>query len=182
MNKKFSTILTVLLILILSTSSVGAAGAIKLSATITSASPLHVEGILTGGTGNTLGVTVTLTGFGDITSVFCKNPNGKQSPGHNPGRIIVSGAQEIEQSQIDTGGNVVVSFSAQQPDLSNACPNSKWTVTSYSIAWTSATIDITDNALPSGSNLMLHQEYACALQPGSSTAYICTLVSETRYF
>ena len=180
MNRKFSTILAVLLILALSTSTVGAAGAIKLSGSITSASPLRFDGVITGGTGDTRGVTVTLTGFGNVINVTCTNPSGKQSPGQNPGRITVTGSQQVDFTQTQAG-DLPISFSAGQLVFPGACPNNKWTAT-YAIAWTAATIDITDNALPSGSNLMLHQDYTCALQPGSSTAYICTLVSETRYF
>jgi hypothetical protein len=123
---------------------------------------------------------VTMTGFGDVINVTCTNPSGKQAPGQNPGRITVTGSQEVDFTQTQAG-DLPISFSAEQPVFPGACPNNRWTAT-YAIAWTAATIDITDNALPTGSNLMLHQEYTCALQPGSSTAYICTLVSETRYF
>ena len=181
MNKRLYSIFAALLIAVLATSNVLAGGAIKLSANITSGSPLHLDGIITGGSGNTLGVNVVLTGYGNVTSITCTNPQGNQSPGQNPGRITVTGAQPVSYQQLQAG-NVPIAFSAGEPVFPRACPNHKWTVTGYQIAWTRATIDIYDNALPSGSNLMLHQEYTCALQPNSTTAYACTFVSETRYF
>ena len=181
MNKRLYSILAALLIAVLSTSNALAGGAIKLSASITSGSPLHLEGIITGGTGDTQGVTVTLTGFGNVISITCTNPQGNQSPGHNPGRVTVTGAEPVSYEQLQAG-NVPIEFSAGEPVFPRACPNRKWTVTGYEIAWTAAFVDITDNAVTHGDNRILHQEYTCALQPGSTTAYACTLVSETRFF
>ena len=100
MNRKFSTILAVLLILALSTSTVGAAGAIKLSGSVGASWPLHLDGTLTGLGGYTQGVTVTLAGFGDILSVACTSPGGKEAPGQNPGKMSVSGSQDIGSTDI----------------------------------------------------------------------------------
>ena len=180
MNRKLYSIIAALLIAVLSTSSVLAGGNIKLSASVSSGSPLQLVGTLTGLGGYSEGVTVTLTGFGTVLSVTCTNPQGRQAPGQNPGRITVGGFQEVGFDDIDTKGRAEVNFSAGEPVLPGACPNGKWTA-SFVVAWETAEVFVYDNRYPFlADNWLLKQVYQpCTPNiPGDPTSgYTCPLFS-----
>src|SRR4030095_7966313 len=104
MNRKLLTILSVLLIAMLAVAPVAAGGGVSLKgASITSGSPLTLNGTVTGLTGYTEGVTVTLLGFGEVISVTCSSPGGNTSPGQNPGKITAIGTEDVSYSLIKKG-------------------------------------------------------------------------------
>lgn len=170
MKKKLYSILAVLLIAILTTSTVYAGGGVSLKgASITSGSPLTLNGTVTGLTGFTQGVTITLLGFGEVQSVTCTSPGGNEAPGQNPGKIIAVGTEDVSYSLIKNGAFRVKNLFAE-PQAS-ACPNGNWTAT-FVIAWDTAEVIVTDNA--TGAEL-LHEFFTCfPSDPNNPSAYTCT--------
>src|SRR5690349_9365070 len=102
MKKYFYTVMTVLLISMLVTSTVAAGGAVRLSGSVGASWPLHLYGDLYGLGGYNQGVYVTLDGFGQVMNVTCTNKGGTTAPGQNPGKIEVTGTQDIGKNKIDT--------------------------------------------------------------------------------
>ena len=170
MKKKIYSILIVLLITVLATSTVYAGGGVSLKgASISSGSPLTLNGTVTGLTGFTQGVTITLLGFGEVMSVTCTSPGGQTSPGQNPGRIVASGTEEVSYSVIKNGGYRVKNLYAEPQ--ARACPNGNWTA-NFIIAWDTAEVIVTDNA--TGAEL-LHEYFTCfPSDPNNPSAYTCT--------
>ena len=168
MNKKLSTFLAIFLILILSTSSVGAAGAIKLSGGFTSSS-IHFDGYATGVGGYRDGITLEIIGVG-IPVVVCTNLGGNASPGQNPPHVTVSGEQYISPDQIDATtkkGKTEVHVSADESLLvlsgtQGGCPNDNWTATIVSIEWTGAVINVYDGQ---GTDGLLLESFAYTCDP-----------------
>lgn len=159
MNKKFSTFLAVLLILILSTSSVGAAGAIKLSGGFGLGS-LTFDGFATGLGGYRDGVTIYLTASG-IPVVTCTNNGGTEAPGQNPSNVTVFGDQFIGPQSIDKKGKAPVGVETVDPEISGTeggCPNDNWTAVIDFVFWTHATLTAVDNT--SGA-VVATQNYTC---------------------
>jgi len=178
MNRKLATILSVLLIAVLSTSTVGAAGAIKLSGSVSASWPLHLNGTLTGLGGYTSGVYVTLDGFGQVLNVTCTNQGGNMAPGQNPGKISVSGTQDIGKKDITKKGTADVLVNADQTNVSiKVCPNGNWTAT-YDVDWKDAIVQVFDTATDV---LLLWQHYACAPDLNNPGHYLCTLDNEISY-
>jgi hypothetical protein len=146
MNRKFSTILTFLLLLALSTSTVGAAGAIKLSGGFRLGS-LIFDGSMTGLGGYRDGVTVTLVGSG-IPVVTCTNQGGNQAPGQNPPKVTANGTDYIGPQDITKKGKAPVGVETVDPvitGIQGGCPNDNWTATIDFVFWTNATITVTNN-------------------------------------
>jgi hypothetical protein len=159
MNKKLSTILAVFLILMLTTSTVGAAGAIKLSGAFGLGS-LTFNGYATGLGGYRDGVTIVLTGTG-IPVVTCTNKGGNQAPGQNPPKVTADGSQFIGPQSIDKKGKAPVGVETEDPILTGTqggCPNDNWTATVEFIYWTDATLTAIDNT--SGA-VVATQNYTC---------------------
>jgi hypothetical protein len=185
MNRKFSTILTLLLLLALSTSTVAAAGAIKLSGGFTLGS-LHFNGTMTGLGGYKSGVTVELIGAG-IPVVLCTNQGGNEAPGQNPPKVTADGTQYIGPSLIDKKGKASVGVAvADQPGDYNltgtqgGCPNDNWSATVLNILWTDAIINVYSGDGTTGP-LLLTQTYACDPNLQTATSLSCWLVSETSF-
>ena len=180
MKRKFSTILTVLLIVMLTTSSAWAAGAIKLSGSVGASWPLHLDGDMYGLGGYSQGVYVTLQGFGQVMNVTCTNKGGTKAAGQNPGKISVSGTQDIGSKDITKKGTATVKVLADQTSVDiKVCPNGNWTAT-YDVNWQYAIVQVFDAA---SDTLLLWQHYTCFPdvsnpEPGH---YACTLDSETSY-
>ncbi len=178
MNKRFFTFIAVLLIAVLATSPVSALGKIGLNGSVGASWPLHLDGTLTGLGGYTQGVVVTLDGFGQIMSVTCTSPGGNTSPGQNPGRISVSGSEDIGAKDITKKGTATVQVLANEPVFTiKVCPNGNWTAT-YDVDWQEAIVQVFDAA--SGA-LLLWQHYACAPALDNPGHYLCTLDSEVSY-
>lgn len=182
MNRKFSTILTFLLLLALSTSTVGAAGAIKLSGGFTAGS-IHFDGTATGVGGYSDGITVALVGIG-IPVVTCTNQGGNQSPGQNPPKIQVGGSQYIPEDQITSTtkkGKTPVGVSADESNVAltgtqGGCPNDNWIATITSVEWTGAILSVYSGDSTSGP-LLVAQVYTCDPSKRVGNVLYCTRVS-----
>jgi hypothetical protein len=104
---------------------------------------LTSSGLLTGlGNGDIL-VTIQATGTGGAQ---CQNPGGNSKvPGQNPVAVNVSGSVFIPNSQFSNGnvGFTVSTVAPQKPTPSEAgCPNDSWSVVSFSVTYTSATLTV----------------------------------------
>lgn len=185
MKRKFSTILTVLLVTLLAATPVYA-GNIKLSGSFTSGS-LHFDGFATG-VGGYDGITLELTGFG-VPVVQCTNQGGTQAPGQNPSSISTDGYTYIDPDRIDSTtkkGKTPVAVTADEDGivisgLDGGCPNNNWTATITSIEWFGAVINVYNGNSIDPANLLKTFEYSCdpSLREGNTLS--CTLVSVVTY-
>lgn len=160
MNKKLFTILAALMILTLSTSTVFAGGAVKLSGVTFSLGSLIASGYASG-LGNT-DVTIILDASG-IPAVVCTNHGGNDVPGQSYPKVSATGAQTLlGDDPIRKNGRSPFLTETDDPqtlpwDVAG-CPNSNWTGRIDFIFWTNATISVYDTT--SGA-LLLTQNYAC---------------------
>ena len=171
MKKSFSTILIVLLIAALATTTAWAGG-LKLSgASITSGSPLTLNGTLSGLIGFTEGVMVTLEGFGTAINVTCTNPGGNSAPGQ-PGQVTATGVLQVSPLEIDKQGAYRIrDLTASDISVGQLCPNNSWTST-YTIAWDSAQVIVTDSA--TGVVVKIFYFTCFPSDPNNPSAYTCT--------
>jgi hypothetical protein len=173
MNRKiFSTIITVLMVLAVTTSTASAGGNVGLKGVQFSLGSLDVTGTLTGLGGYRDGVQVDLTATG-IPVVTCVSPGGKDNPpGQNPTQVSATATQYI--TQIFKNGTAPVAVSAEPTltGIQGGCANNNWTARIDFVFWTHATIVVTDLSTEA---VLLHQEYSCVTtrNPDNVT---CTLV------
>jgi len=106
---------------------------------------LSASGALAGlGNGDVL---VSLTATGNPTAL-CTNPGGNAAAGQNPAAVTVGGTQAIPSSAVKNG-TVTISVTTEPPAQPTAqqagCPNNNWSATITDVAFTSASLSISQN-------------------------------------
>ena len=110
--------------------------------------------------GLTLTATVSYAGLGNFDTVqalsamgiptaTCTNPAGAtQPPGQNPATVTLTGLTPIPAGDIKNG-NVTITTTTNAPTSpipgAPGCPNARWTETITDVAFTSATITLSQN-------------------------------------
>jgi hypothetical protein len=94
--------------------------------------------------------TQTLTATGNPTAT-CTNPAGAtQPPGQNPASVTLTGATSVPAGDIKNG-NVTLKTTTSAPTSpipgAPGCPNTKWTETITDVAFTSATIQLSQQGI-----------------------------------
>jgi hypothetical protein len=160
MKKRILSLLTVLLVAMILTSTVGAGGNVGFSKVQFSLGSLIAEGYAQG-LGRT-DVTVELVASG-IPVVTCVNQGGNESPGQNPVKVIASDRQFLPGND-PLRKNGRAPFLTETNDPENlpgdvaGCPNSNWTGRIDFISWTEATLSAYDTATGA---LLERQDFAC---------------------
>jgi hypothetical protein len=95
----------------------------------------------------------TLSATGNPTAI-CTNPSGKtQPPGQNPAPVTLTGSTAVPAGDIKNG-NVTISTTTSPPVTpipgAPGCPNTLWTETITDVAFTSATIQLFQDANANG--------------------------------
>jgi hypothetical protein len=159
MNRKiFSTIITVLIVLAMTTSTASAGGNVGLRSVQFSLGSLDVTGTLTGLGGYKDGVQVDLTATGNPV-VTCVSPGGKDNPpGQNPSQVSATATQIITQIFKNGTASVAVSAEPTLTGIQGGCANDNWTARIDFVFWTHASIVVTDL---STNGVLLNQEYSC---------------------
>jgi len=124
-----------------------------------------------------------LTATGNATST-CTNSGGNQAPGQNPAPTTTSGGTAVPQSDIKNG-NVTITTVTDPPVTpipgAPGCPNPNWTEDITDIAFTSATIELSQDQDANGSFETLVLTVNCTFSPPTSdgsvpsSGFTCTV-------
>jgi len=131
---------------------------------------LTASGTLAGLGNQDVDVTLTASGIGTAT---CMNKGGNEAPGQNPVFVEATGLESIPAVLFENG-STPFSVTVEDPPPPTAreagCPNGNWRVTSFFVAWTSATITV---KVAGTDVVLLLANFTCVTIPGSVT---CTAV------
>jgi hypothetical protein len=160
MKNKLYMVLIVLLIATLTSSTVFAGGAVKLSGYSFSLGSLIATGYASG-LGNT-DVTVVLDASG-IPAVTCTNYGGNDVPGQSYPKVSATGQQTLlGNDPLRKNGKAAFFTETDDPETLSwdvaGCPNSNWTGRIDFIFWTDATISVYST---STGTLLASQAFTC---------------------
>jgi hypothetical protein len=167
---------------------------VGLTATVAGAASPHLKGnhpISFTDNGLTLTATVSYAGLGNFDTLqtlsatgqptaTCTNPAGAtQPPGQNPAAVTLTGATAVPAGDIKNG-NVTISTTTGAPVTpipgAPGCPNPMWTENITDVAFTSATIqlfqDANDNGTFDAGELVLTVN--CTFSPATSNGSVPT--------
>jgi len=161
MKKKFLSLLSVLLMIVLLTTPASAGGAVKLSGVTFSLGSLIANGTLSG-LGNT-DVSVVIDASG-TPLVSCINNGGNIVPGQSAPRVSASGNQLLDgDSPVRKNGKSPFGVETDDPEFipwdQAGCPGANWSGRIDFIFWTDATITINDTSTPPIQ--LLKKDYSC---------------------
>jgi hypothetical protein len=151
MSKKTRVLVPVIAALLsvgmVSTSALAASPHVKSGPSFTDNGLTLTATVTYAGLGN-FDTTQTLSATGNPTAT-CTNPAGATQPaGQNPAAVTLTGATSVPAKDIKNG-NVTLTTTTNAPTspISGApgCPNSRWTETITDVAFTSATITLSQN-------------------------------------
>jgi hypothetical protein len=115
-----------------------------------------------------------LTATGNTTST-CTNQGGGVAPGQNPAPTTTSGGTAVPAADIKNG-NVTISTTTDAPVTpipgAPGCPNSNWTEAITDIAFTSATIKLSQDQDANGSFETLVLTVNCTFSPPTSNGSV----------
>jgi hypothetical protein len=170
MKKKFYSLLSVFLLVIIIATPVSAGGAVKLSGVSFRLGSLIADGVLTG-LGNT-DVSVVINASG-VPAITCINYGGNEVPGQSYPKVSASGNQFLAgDSPARKNGKSPFGVETVDPETlpwdAAGCPNANWTGHIDFIFWTDATISVFDASTQS---LLLKRDYSCTT---TLTSVSCT--------
>ena len=160
MNKRFFSVLAVLLIATMVISPVSAGAAVKLSGVQFSLGSLIANGYASG-LGNT-DVTVVLDASG-IPAITCTNYGGNDVPGQSYPKVSAVGQQTLlGNDPLRKNGKAAFLTETDDPEILAwnvaGCPNSNWTGRIDFIFWTDATISVYSTSTGA---LLTSKSYTC---------------------
>jgi hypothetical protein len=170
MKKKFLSLWSVLVMIVLMTTPVSAGGAVKLSSVTFTLGSLIAKGTLSG-LGNT-DVSVVIDASG-TPLVSCINNGENIVPGQSAPKVVASGNQFLDgDSSVRKNGKSPFGVETGDPEFipwdQAGCPSANWSGHIDFIFWTDATISIFNASTQA---LLLKQNYNCTT---TLTSVSCT--------
>ena len=170
MKKKFLSLWSVLVMIVLMTTPVSAGGAVKLSSVTFTLGSLIAKGTLSG-LGNT-DVSVVIDASG-IPLVSCINHGENIVPGQSAPKVFASGNQFLDgDSPVRKNGKSPFGVETDDPKFipwdQAGCPGANWSGHIDFIFWTDASISIFNASTQA---LLVKQDYSCTT---TLTSVSCT--------